>query len=114
MTRDQLADNLRQDLQHRTYRLTGDPKAILEQTIAGHITGKLLFLNFLGNVAKKLQRHEATLESIYVLEENKKRRSKLSFKNGERIFEEIIRLRHKVFIIEAMIRNKKYQIPIKL
>lgn len=114
MTRDQLAANLKSDLQHRTYRLTGDPKEIIEQTIAGRISGKTLFLNFLSNIAKKLPRHEATLESIYVLEESRKRRSRLTFKNGEQIFEEIIRLKHKVFIVEVMIRNKKYQIPIKL
>ena len=114
MTRDQLAADLKADLQHRTYRLTGDPKQIIDEVIKGKANGKTLFLNFLNNVAKKLTRHEATLNSIYVLEEDKKRRVKLTFKNGERIFDEVLRLKHKVFLIEVKIRNKKFQVPIKL
>ena len=114
MTRDQLSEDLKTDLQYRSYKLIGDPKQIIDEVIRGRANGKALFLKFLNNVAKKLIRYEAVLNSIYVLEEDKKRRVKLCFKNGEKIFDELLRLKYKVFLIEVKIRNKKFQIPIKL
>jgi hypothetical protein len=114
MTRDRLASNLKADLQNRSYRLTGDPKIILEQTISGHLNGRTLFLNFINNVSRKLMKYEARLDGIYVLEEDKKRRRKVSYKNGEEIFDGLIRSDGKVFIVEVMIRNKRFQIPVKL